>query len=111
MYYALTKVNVTPVTGFDPTDPKHLADPAHSTLAEADRRIRATQIHRTRSVRALQFMKPPIAVAVGRQFLARGWIAEDDIPHHRYQDRDDPASEFRQANDSMSDVCSVTEDQ
>jgi hypothetical protein len=107
----LTRAKVVPVTGFDPTDPKHLSDPRHSTLAETDRRTLATQIHRTRSIRALQFMKPPIAVAVGRQFLALGWIAEEDIPTQRYQDHDDPANGFRQISDRMSDVCSEIDEQ
>lgn len=115
----LTKANVDLVKGFDPTDPKHLSDPKHSSLAEADRRTLAMQIHRTRCIRALQFMRPQVATAVARTFSQVGWISDEDIPTFKYLDLDDPANSFRltahpstvEPNDDDMSACSDSHDE
>ena len=95
----LTKHKVQIQTSFDPHDPDTIADRKHADLPKSERRALATTIHRDRCIRTLQYLRRPIAIAVARSFVEKGWIGEQDVPAHKfYDDRDDPSRAFRTQN-------------
>jgi hypothetical protein len=91
----LNESKITPLTAFDPLDPKHIADPKHDTLSANDRAILASQLHRERLTRGLKFMRPHVAPAVAKAYAAIGWIDESDIPARSIQHREHPAAAFQ----------------
>jgi hypothetical protein len=59
---------------FDPTDPSHIADPKHATLAADDRQRLAKNLHANRMMRTLQHMRPELSTAVGRFCVDQQWL-------------------------------------
>ena len=109
----LAKAKISTLADFDPLDPKHLSDPKFEGITATERAEIAHEIHHCRAKRTLEHIRPTIVSAVARYFCDMGWISEEDMPRHRYHDRDDPrtAAPFLHqrralslADDSMSDA-------
>jgi hypothetical protein len=93
MLEILKASKITPLSNFDPMDPKHLADPTLDTLDATARARFASELHAERLLRGLKFMRPHVAPAVARQYLANAWIFEDQVP--AFRSRDHPAAAFQ----------------
>jgi hypothetical protein len=66
----LAKAKVYPVSNFDPTDPKHIADPAHANKSEEERQVIAMRAHMDRCLRALHLL----FLLQRHSLLPVGWI-------------------------------------
>jgi hypothetical protein len=90
----LKKHKITAIKDFNPEDPKHVADPKHDNLPLEERTVMAKRLHHDRIVRALRYMRPTVARAVGRSFVDQGWITIEDLAGLPHSDRDTPALAF-----------------
>ncbi|KAI9480248.1 MAG: hypothetical protein EXX96DRAFT_537536, partial [Benjaminiella poitrasii] len=71
---------ITPLSDFDPLDPKHLDDPRLVSLTTDELVQKALSVHQGRLQRALKFIRSiPIRHAVAADFCARAWISEDQL--------------------------------
>ncbi|KAI9477918.1 MAG: hypothetical protein EXX96DRAFT_459652, partial [Benjaminiella poitrasii] len=67
---------ITPLSDFDPLDPKHLDDPRLVSLTTDELVQKALSVHQGRLQRALKFIRSiPIRHAVAADFCARAWIS------------------------------------
>jgi hypothetical protein len=64
---------------FDPTDPSHIADPKHATLAADDRQQLAKSINANRLLRTLHHMRPEVTTTVGRYFVDQQWLTPEQL--------------------------------
>lgn len=116
----LAQAKIKPIKDFDPTDPKHLADPKYKDYTDSDRITAAMVINRDRCVRALLRMPHYLAVNVSKIFGQAGYLDDDTISDTlahcdgapRYQSRDDPAtqqsSDTAMEDDDVSDYSGAT---
>jgi hypothetical protein len=78
----LAAAKVAVIDNFDPTSPEHLADPKYAAQNVETRTVIAMGLHRDRCLRALDFLQKKEKAPVGpvaREFLAAGWVDEDDV--------------------------------
>jgi hypothetical protein len=95
--------------GVQPDRPECVADPKYENYTTQQRSDIARDIHMDRCIRTLKFMKPAVAATVARHFIAIGWISEEDVPSTTYHHHDEPATPFRRADDTLSDIESMND--
>jgi hypothetical protein len=78
---AFAAAKVATIDGFDPTSPDNLADPKYAQQTRDARVVIAMSLHRNRCLRTLEFLrqKQKPVVPVAREFLAAGWIDDEDV--------------------------------
>lgn len=64
---------------FDPLDIKNLRDPRYSNLTEELKMAKLREIRASRIQQTLDFLRPPVKLAVARDFARKGWITEDKL--------------------------------
>ncbi|KAG1442657.1 hypothetical protein G6F56_010974 [Rhizopus delemar] len=99
----MAKAKIPVLDSFDPFDHEHLADPRFKESSIDVRRQEISRIVLQRSCVALDRLRFPVAVSVGRFFLENGLISDEalsdvlnsksDRPRY-YRHRDDPPSEM-----------------
>ncbi|KAG1441238.1 hypothetical protein G6F56_011575 [Rhizopus delemar] len=99
----MAKAKIPVLDSFDPFDHEHLADPRFKESSIDVRRQEISRIVLQRSCVALDRLRFPVAVSVGRFFLENGLISDEalsdvlnsksDRPRY-YRHRDDPTSEM-----------------
>ncbi|CAO3661161.1 unnamed protein product [Rhizopus stolonifer] len=99
----MAKAKIPVLESFDPFDHEHLADPRFKESTVDVRRHEISRIVLQRSCVALDRLRFPVAVSVGRYFLENGLISDEalsdvlntksDRPRY-YRHRDDPSSEM-----------------
>lgn len=72
LIHTLAQAKIRPIKDFDPTDPKHIADPKYNIESKDNRISLAMDLHRSRCVRALLCMPYYLAVNVGKAFVNNG---------------------------------------
>ncbi|CAO3686429.1 unnamed protein product [Rhizopus stolonifer] len=99
----MAKAKIPVLDSFDPFDHEHLADPRFKESTVDVRRQEISRIVLQRSCVALERLRFPVAVSVGRFFLENGLISDEalsdvlnaksDRPSY-YRHRDDPSYEM-----------------
>lgn len=71
------KAGVKPIDDFDPLDARRLRNPLFANLDQQARQAKCTEIHQTRLLRSLAFIRESIRPAIARDFLRKTWITDD----------------------------------
>ncbi|MEG2254744.1 MAG: hypothetical protein RSC33_05410 [Vagococcus sp.] len=64
---------------FDPLDPSNLNDPALATLDVSTKSEKVLDLHQTRLLRAVKFVRPYLRGMIARDFVLRGWLTQDQV--------------------------------
>lgn len=64
---------------FDPLDIKNLRDPRYSTLTDDEKLLKLQEIRASRFQQTLDFLRPPVKLAVARDFARKGWITNSKL--------------------------------
>lgn len=64
------------IQDFDPLDPKHLKDPKYKDDTNALKITRLQELQQKRFQQTLAFLRPPVQLAVARDFVRKGWISD-----------------------------------
>ncbi|KAK4522115.1 uncharacterized protein ATC70_004654 [Mucor velutinosus] len=78
----LTKNNINVVEGFDPTDPKHLADPKFKEMSLSKREDAAFDLQINRCAKSLVYLanrRSRLFASVANHFLENGWTTTEYI--------------------------------
>ncbi|KAI8046998.1 uncharacterized protein B0P05DRAFT_482171 [Gilbertella persicaria] len=75
----MQKVGAELIGGFDPLDPKHLADPKFAALSVDDRAQQMHSLVHDRALDTLSFVRPVVVGPLARSFMELGWIDHDDL--------------------------------
>lgn len=67
------------IEGFDPLDPKHIADPKYESLSALERESLIYEFTNTRALQTLSFLRPLNVSGVGKYFLSAGWICDEEL--------------------------------
>lgn len=67
------------IEGFDPLDPKHIADPKYDSLSANERESLMYEFTNTRALQTLSFLRPLNVSGVGKYFVSAGWICEEEL--------------------------------
>ncbi|KAI8639348.1 hypothetical protein BD408DRAFT_317399, partial [Parasitella parasitica] len=59
----------SPLSDFDPCDPKNLLDPKYASLSPSLRAEKAVEVENLRCLRALSFVRRSVRLSVARSFL------------------------------------------
>ncbi|KAI8975792.1 hypothetical protein BDF20DRAFT_880784 [Mycotypha africana] len=79
----LTKAKVPILADFDPLSGTILHNTELAALPEAEKQAKAREFHTLRCLRALDFIRTPVAYAVAKTFLINTWITQEHIDQLR----------------------------
>ena len=75
----MKKCEAEVIEGFDPLDPKHIADPKYESLSTNDRESLMYEFTNTRALQTLSFLRPLNVSGVGKYFVSAGWICDEEL--------------------------------
>ena len=64
------------IQDFDPLDPKYLKDPKYKDDTNTLKITRLRELQQKRFQQTLAFLRPPVQLAVARDFVRKGWISD-----------------------------------
>ncbi|KAJ8651278.1 hypothetical protein O0I10_013240 [Lichtheimia ornata] len=76
---AMAAHGALPMQNFDPRDPTRLRDPKYKDEEESKRKEIASKLHLARMIKALEYIRIPVRLAVARDFKRKEWISEDQL--------------------------------
>ncbi|KAJ1960063.1 hypothetical protein IWQ62_004371, partial [Dispira parvispora] len=99
----LSNNKVTPISQFDPTDPRHLADPKYDDWNKEARSKEALRLQNERCNKALLTIREYVRYSVARSFAEQGWIDTSDVQQLAQRNKPTSATQaYQQPEDTMS---------
>lgn len=75
----LKQNNLTPINNFDPLHTDNLADPKFKEATHEERSTQIRNIYENQIHRTIKFLRPPVKLAVARDFQRKGLITENHL--------------------------------